>query len=77
MAKITKISTLGWAREQWLEERRKSLGGSDMGAVLGLNEPGCVLLSFAGLVLGGVLLVLSQKRGRNKKQIEFDIIRHI
>lgn len=53
------------------------LAGYAFGAVLGLNEPGCVLLSFAGLVLGGVLLVLSQKRGRNKKQIEFDIIRHI
>jgi putative phage-type endonuclease len=26
------------SREAWLEERRKSLGGSDMGAVLGLNK---------------------------------------
>lgn len=25
------------SREEWLEDRRKSLGGSDMGAVLGLN----------------------------------------
>lgn len=36
--KMQKISTLGMSREAWLEERRKSLGGSDMGAVLGLNK---------------------------------------
>ena len=36
--KIQKISTRGMSREKWLEERRKSLGGSDMGAVLGLNR---------------------------------------
>lgn len=36
--KMQKISTLGMSREEWLEERRKSLGGSDMGAVLGLNR---------------------------------------
>lgn len=36
--KMQKISTLGMSREEWLEERRKSLGGSDMGAVLGLNK---------------------------------------
>ena len=36
--KIQKISTRGMSREEWLEERRKSLGGSDMGAVLGLNR---------------------------------------
>jgi len=34
---IEKIYTNGWTREQWLEERKKSLGGSDMGAILGLN----------------------------------------
>ena len=33
---ITKIKTA--SREEWLEERKKSLGGSDMGSVLGLNE---------------------------------------
>lgn len=32
---ITKTRTS--SREEWLEDRRKSLGGSDMGAVLGLN----------------------------------------
>ena len=35
---ITKIPTLGMSRADWLAERRKSLGGSDMGAVLGLNR---------------------------------------
>ena len=34
---IQKIPTAGMSREDWLIERRKSLGGSDMGAVLGLN----------------------------------------
>ncbi len=33
---ITKIKTNG--RKEWLAERRKSLGGSDMGAVLGMND---------------------------------------
>jgi putative phage-type endonuclease len=32
---ITKIKTT--THEEWLEERRKSLGGSDVGAVLGMN----------------------------------------
>lgn len=34
---IHKISTVGMSRADWLEERRKSLGGSDMGAILGMN----------------------------------------
>ena len=33
---ITKIKTN--TREEWLAERKKSLGGSDMGAILGLSE---------------------------------------
>lgn len=33
---ITKIKTT--SREEWLEERKKSLGGSDVGAVLGMSE---------------------------------------
>lgn len=32
------IKTKTSSREEWLEDRRKSLGGSDMGAVLGLNS---------------------------------------
>ena len=38
MGRITKISTVGMSREDWLAERRKSLGGSDIGAILGLNR---------------------------------------
>ena len=34
---IDQIPTGKMSRADWLEERRKSLGGSDMGAVLGLN----------------------------------------
>lgn len=34
---IEQISTANMSRADWLAERRKSLGGSDMGAVLGLN----------------------------------------
>lgn len=33
---ITKIKNK--SHEEWLEERKKSLGGSDVGAVLGMNE---------------------------------------
>lgn len=35
---MAKIPTTGMSREDWLAERRKSLGGSDIGAVLGLNK---------------------------------------
>ena len=35
---MQRIPTKGMSREEWLAERRKSLGGSDMGAVLGLNK---------------------------------------
>ena len=35
---IHKTSTLGMARQEWLAERRRSLGGSDMGAVLGMHR---------------------------------------
>jgi putative phage-type endonuclease len=35
---MQKISTATMSREDWLQERRGSLGGSDMGAVLGLNH---------------------------------------
>ena len=37
-SKIERISTVGMSREDWLAERKQSLGGSDMGAVLGLNK---------------------------------------
>ena len=35
---IAKISTADMSREEWLEERRKTIGGSDAAAILGLNE---------------------------------------
>lgn len=34
---ITKISTKGMSHSEWLEHRRKGIGGSDAGAILGLN----------------------------------------
>lgn len=34
---IERIPTAGMSREDWLLERRKSIGGSDAGAILGLN----------------------------------------
>ncbi len=35
---IEKISTKDMSRAEWLEERRKSIGGSEIGAILGLNK---------------------------------------
>lgn len=35
---ITKICTKNMAREDWLAERRKSIGGSEVGAIMGLNK---------------------------------------
>lgn len=35
---IEKIKTIGMSREDWLLERKKSIGGSDAGAILGLNK---------------------------------------
>lgn len=35
---IKKISTKDMSREEWLEARRKSIGGSDAAAILGLND---------------------------------------
>lgn len=37
MGKITRISTSNMSHTDWLEERRKTIGGSDASAVLGLN----------------------------------------
>ena len=34
---LTKISTVGMSHEEWLEHRRKSIGGSDASAILGMN----------------------------------------
>jgi putative phage-type endonuclease len=35
---LIKISTIGMSRDEWLKERRKSIGGSDVSALLGMNE---------------------------------------
>ena len=35
---LIKISTVDMSREDWLTERRKSLGGSDVASILGMNE---------------------------------------
>ena len=34
---MTKLNTLEMTREEWLRERQKGIGGSDAGAVLGVN----------------------------------------
>lgn len=36
--KLTKISTKNMSHEEWLEHRRKSIGGSDAAAIVGLNK---------------------------------------
>ena len=35
---ISRVSTVNMSREEWLERRRKSIGGSDSAAILGLSE---------------------------------------
>lgn len=35
---LTKISTVGMSHETWLEHRRRSIGGSDASAILGMNS---------------------------------------
>lgn len=37
MNPMEKIPTQGMSREDWLKERRNSIGGSDVGALLGMN----------------------------------------
>ena len=44
--------------------------------LVGLSEGGCILCSFLGLALGAVILVVSQ-RGKNKKQISYDIVKRL
>lgn len=44
------------------------------GYALGAAEGLCILSSFAGLILGGVILVLSQRMRRDKNPITFDIV---
>ncbi len=51
------------------------LAAYTLGAALGMSEGVCIALSFAGLVLGAVILVMSQRKSKGKDQISFDIIR--
>ena len=45
-----------------------------LSVLLGLGESLQIVLSFAGMLVGGVLLVLSQKKLREKDKITFEII---
>ena len=50
------------------------LAGYAIAAALGASEGICVLFSFLGLAVGGVILVLSHKKWKEKHPITFDII---
>lgn len=50
------------------------LAGYLVSAALSLGETAGILCSFAGLIIGGVILVCSQKRIREKDKITFEII---
>ena len=41
---------------------------------LGAKEGLCIVATFAGIVLGGVIVVLSQRLAKSKNAITFDII---
>lgn len=41
---------------------------------LGASEGICIAVSFAGLILGAAILVLSQRLKKNKNPITFDIV---
>ena len=50
---ITKICTKNMTREDWLAERRRSVGGSEIGAIMGLNRyqsPASVWANKLGIV---------------------------
>ena len=38
MKGIRKVSTMGMSREEWLEQRRKTIGGSDAAGIVGLSK---------------------------------------
>ena len=38
MDKLTRISTVGMSREEWLERRRHTIGGSDAAGIVGLSR---------------------------------------
>ena len=49
--------------------------GYVLAALAGAGEGLRIVFSFLGLVLGGAVIVLSQRLKRNKNSIEFDIVR--
>lgn len=50
------------------------LAGFALAYALGASEEICIAASFAGLILGAAVLVLSQKFKKNKNPITFDIV---
>ena len=40
MGRIEKLSTKDMSREDWLDARNRSIGGSDAASILGLNQIG-------------------------------------
>lgn len=48
-----------------------------LGSLAALSEGLCVLLSFGGLALGAIILVLIQKFGKSKERISVSIVRCI
>lgn len=74
MSNYEKISTINMTHEDWLKERRHSIGGSDVGALLGLNRyrsPYTVWAEKIGLLpeqmtlpLNGVMAVCMYRRVR-------------
>ena len=38
MDKLTRMSTVGMSREEWLERRRHTIGGSDAAGIVGLSR---------------------------------------
>lgn len=50
------------------------LAGFALAYSLGASEGICIAVSFAGLIIGAAILVLSQKFKKNKNPITFDIV---
>ncbi len=48
--------------------------GYALAASLGAPEGGCILATFAGIILGGAVVVLRERLGKKDNAITFDII---
>lgn len=53
------------------------LCGYLLASLFGLNEPGCIVVSFLALLVGAAIVVLSQKRRRAGSAITFEIVEFI